>query len=127
MKKNKILLYAISLVLIAFAGSTLFMSSSVIFDWFGIREKEGDYVPFIVWTNFIAGFLYLIVAYGFLTTKRWTFWILAGTILLLMLALIFLLLYINRGGVYEMKTLGAMGFRIILTLIFSVIAYYKLK
>ena len=127
MKKNKILIYAISIVLIAFAVSTLFMSSSVIFDWFGIREKEGNYVPFIVWTNFIAGFLYLIAAFGFLTSKRWTFWVLAITILLLIIALIFLLVYINGGGVHEMKTPSAMGFRIAMTLIFSVLAYYKIK
>ena len=127
MKKNKIVRYVVAIVLIAFALVTVFMSSSVIFDWFGIREKEGDYVPFIVWTNFIAGFIYLISAYGFLKAKKWTFWVLIGTAIFLVTALIILGLYIDAGGIFELKTVGAMGFRIILTFVFSLIAYYKLK
>lgn len=127
MKKNKIVRYVVAIVLIAFALVTVFMSSSVIFDWFGIREKEGDYVPFIVWTNFIAGFIYLISAYGFLKAKKWTFWVLIGTAIFLVTALIILGLYIDAGGVFELKTVGAMGFRITLTFVFSLIAYYKLK
>lgn len=127
MMKNKITRYVTAIVLIVFASATLFMSSSVIFDWFGIREKEGDYVPFIVWTNFIAGFLYLISAYGFLKFKKWTFWVLTVTAVLLVIALIVLALYIDHGGIFELKTVGAMGFRISLTIIFAVIAYYNLK
>ncbi|MDP2688135.1 MAG: hypothetical protein Q8O62_12990 [Aequorivita sp.] len=127
MKKNKIFSYVIAITLIAFASVTVFMSSSVIFDWFGIREKEGDYVPFIVWTNFIAGFLYLISAYGLLKAQKWTFWVLTGATLLLIIALIVLALYINYGGVFELKNVGAMGFRIAITFTFTVIVYNILK
>lgn len=127
MKRNKMFRYLIAIVLIAFASATLFMSSSVIFDWFGIREKEGDYVPFIVWTNFIAGFLYLAAAYGLLKAEKWAFWILIGTTLFLAIALVVLALYINSGGAFELKNVGAMGFRIVLTIAFSVFAFYNLK
>ena len=127
MKKNIIFRYVIAILLIAFAAVTVFMSSSVIFDWFGIREKDGDYVPFVVWTNFIAGFLYLISAYGLLKARKWAFWILIGTILFLVIALIVLALYINYGGVFELKNVGAMGFRIALTIAFTVIVYFSLK
>lgn len=127
MKTNKIFRYFIAIVLIAFALVTIFMSSSVIFDWFGIREKEGNYVSFIVWANFIAGFLYLISAYGLLKARKWTFRLLMGIAIGLLIALIVLALYINKGGVFEFKTVGAMSFRIILTSVFSVIAYYSHK
>ena len=127
MKKNKIIRYVVAIVLIAFALATLFMSSSVIFDWFGIRAKEGNYVPFIVWANFIAGFLYLISAYGFLKSKRWTFWILIRTTIILIMAFIGLLVHIGYGGIYETKTVGAMGFRIAITIAFTAMAYYKVK
>ncbi|MGB3342996.1 MAG: hypothetical protein WBA61_03710 [Aequorivita sp.] len=127
MKRNKVFRYLIAIVLIAFASATLFMSSSVIFDWFGIREREGDYVPFIVWTNFIAGLLYLVAAYGLLKAEKWAFWILIGTTLFLAIALVVLALYINSGGAFELKNVGAMGFRIALTIAFSVLTYYSLK
>lgn len=127
MKKNKVFRYVIAIALIAFASATLFMSNSVIFDWFGIREKEGDYVPFIVYTNFIAGLLYLISAYGLIKAKKWTLRVLIGTALLLATALIALALHINSGGIFELKTVGAMIFRIALTIVFSGLAYYSLK
>ena len=52
--------------LLLFGAVTLFMSSSVLFDWFGIREKEGNFVTLIVWANLICGVLYLIAAFGIL-------------------------------------------------------------
>lgn len=127
MKRNKLFKYVIAVVLIAFASLTIFMSSSVLFDWFGIREKQGDYVPFIVWTNFIAGFLYLVSAYGFLKAKEWSFKILLNLTILFVIALIALALYINYDGAFEIKTVKAMLFRTGLTILFFVLVYFNLK
>ncbi|PRX43821.1 hypothetical protein [Salegentibacter salegens] len=126
MKKSKIFRYVIAILILAFALVTLFMSSSVLFNWFGIRAKQGDFVPFIVWTNFVAGFIYLIAALGFLQSKKWTLWILTTVALLLFIALMILLLHIDRGGSFEFETIRAMVFRIVLTITFSLLAYYQL-
>ena len=75
MKKNNTFKYIIAAVLIAFALISIFMSSAVLIDWFGIRAKQGNYVPFIVKTNLTAGFLYLIAAYGLIKSRKWSFWI----------------------------------------------------
>lgn len=125
MKENRLYRYIIALAITAFALVTLFMSSSVIFDWFGIREMEGNYVPFIVWANLIAAFLYLGSAYGLLKSKRWAFWVLTGTAVILFISVIGLFVHINLGGSFEMKTVGAMVFRIVLTVIFAILVYYK--
>ena len=106
---------------------TLFMSSSVIFDWFGIREMEGDYVTFIVWSNLIAGVLYLVGSFGLLTSKKWAVWILIATAAFLSIALMGLFIHINYGGSFETKTLGAMMFRIVLTIGFAIHAGYALR
>ena len=71
MIKNKLFTYIAAIVLIAFALLTLFLSSSVIFDWFGIRAKEGNYILLVVWANFISSILYLFAAYGFIKLKIW--------------------------------------------------------
>ncbi|HNO55047.1 MAG TPA: hypothetical protein PKI85_08045, partial [Chitinophagaceae bacterium] len=61
-------------VLLSFFGLvTVFMASSVIFDLFGIREKEGNYVLFIVYTNLICGILYLLAAYTTWTKPKLSF------------------------------------------------------
>lgn len=127
MDRNKMVRIVIATMLFVFAALTIFMGGSVIFDWYGIRKQQGDYVPFIVWTNFISGFFYLLATYGFLKLKKWTFWVLMTIAIVLILALIGLRLYIDHGGVFETRTLGAMGSRIILTLIFSGFAYYKIQ
>lgn len=113
MKKNILLVF-----IILFGLVTLFMSSSVIFDWFGMRAKEGNYVPFIVWTNWLCGILYLISAYGILMKKTWAKFPLIISLIILILAYAELFIHINNGGIYETKTVGAMAFRIGVTAIF---------
>ena len=116
MKKSDFFKYGIITVLSAFALLTLFLSSSVLFDWFGIRAKEGNYVPFIVGTNFLCSILYLTAAYGFVKRKQWTFKVLLTALIFLSVGFIGLFVHITIDGLYETKTVRAMVFRIVLTL-----------
>ena len=115
------------IVVTAFAAITLFLSSSVIFDLFGIREKEGNYVLFVVWANFLSSFLYLIAVWGLLKLKTWTLIPLLTSVLILTLAQIGLFIHMNAGELYETKTVGAMFFRIALTLVFVFLFKLVLK
>ena len=121
---KSIIKYISIIALIGFGLLTLFLSSSVIFDWFGIREKEGNYVLFIVWANFISSIIYLLSAYGFIRLKKWTTKLLTASVIILVLAFVGLLFYINSDGIYEIKTVKAMIFRTTLTLLFTVSAYF---
>lgn len=115
--------YLLALVLAAFGLLTLFLSSSIIFNLFGIRAKEGNYVLFVVWANFISSLLYLSAVFGFIKAKKWTVLPLVISILILILAFIGFLIHVNTGGKYQTKTIGAMIFRITVTLIFTFSAY----
>jgi len=115
--------YLLASVLAAFGLLTLFLSSSIIFDLFGIRAKEGNYVLFVVWANFVSSLLYLSAAYGFIKAKKWTVQPLAISALVLILTFIGLIIHVKTGGKYETKTIGAMIFRIAVTLIFTFLAY----
>lgn len=125
MKKG--ILYLVVAVLAGFGMLTLFLSTSVIFDLFKVREKEGNYVLFVVWSNFISSFLYLLSVYGLLNSKSWTFKVLGLSTIILTGAFIGLLYYIQSGGIHESKTLGAMVFRIVLTLVFTLFAYFTIN
>lgn len=109
-----------------FALLTLFLSTSVLFDLFGIRAKEGNYVLFVVWANFISSILYLFAAYGFSKNKKWTAPLLGSTALILIAAFIGLKIHASSGGIYETKTIRAMIFRISATLLFTIIAYFTI-
>jgi len=113
MKKTILLIF-----LVLFGAVTLFMSSSVLFDWFGIRAKEGNYVPLVVWANLICGILYLVAAYGILKNQTWAKVPLVISLIILVLAYMGLFIHVSNGGLYETKTIGAMAFRILVTGIF---------
>ena len=123
---NKYILYISAVILTAFGLLTLFLSTSVIFDLFGIRAKEGNYVLFVVWSNFISSILYLLAAYGFIKSKKWTTSLLGISTLILLTAFIGLKIHASSGGIYEEKTIGAMIFRIAVTLAFASIAYFTI-
>lgn len=123
---KKTISYSIAFLLAAFGLLTLFLSASVIFDLFGIRGKEGNYVLFIVWANFISSLLYLFAAYGFFKNKKWTTTILVISALILINAFIGFIIYIYADGVHETKTIGAMLFRITVTFIFVASAYFTI-
>ncbi|UXE68786.1 MAG: hypothetical protein KA713_09515 [Chryseotalea sp. WA131a] len=123
---KKAILFLLVAVLTGFGLLTLFLSTSVIFDLFGIRAKEGNYVPFVVWSNFISSILYLFAAYGFINNKKWTATLLGISTLILFSAFIGLKIHISSGGIYEEKTVGAMLFRITVTLVFATIAYFTI-
>ncbi len=117
----------LAVVLVTLALLTLFLSGSIFFDLFGIRAKEGNYVLFVVWANFICSLLYLAAAYGLFKLKRWSYKILMVAVAVLSIAFAGLLIHINRGGLYETKTIGAMVFRISVTLAFAFFCYRQLK
>lgn len=120
---KKILKYLVAIALTAFALLTLFLSSSIIFDWFGIRAKEGNYVLIVVWANLISSVLYLFAAYGFISLKKWTVKLLVSSLALLIIAAIGFFIHMNSGGLYETKTIGALIFRFTVTLVFTFFAY----
>ncbi|MDA3905763.1 MAG: hypothetical protein PF484_06790 [Bacteroidales bacterium] len=124
-KKN--LSYLIAAVLTAFGLLTLFLTTSVILDLFGMRAREGNYVMFVVVANFISGLLYVISAYGIIQYKKWTVKFLGISLAVLLVAFIGLIIHANTGGIYETETIGAMAFRLILTTVFVVSAYFLLK
>lgn len=124
---KKYVLYTSAVILTAFGLLTLFLSTSVIFDLFGIRAKEGNYVLFVVWSNFISSILYLFAAYGFVKSKNWTATLLGISTIILIAAFIGLKIHANSGGIYETKTIGAMIFRIAVTLVFTIIAFFTIN
>lgn len=119
--------YTSAIILAAFGLLTFFLSTSVIFDLFGVRAKEGNYVLFVVWSNFISSILYLLAAYGFIRIRKWTATLLGISTVILIAAFIGLQIHANSGGIYETKTIGAMIFRIAVTLVFAIIAFFTIN
>jgi len=119
---KSIILFISGFIIALFGVLTLFMSASVIFGLFDIREKEGNYVLFVVVANFICAFLYFAAAYGFFTKKRWTSRVLNIAVGILVITFAGLGIHIFSGGIYEQKTIYAMIFRTLVTIGFLLVS-----
>ena len=114
--------WGIALAVLAGAFGLLTLKSGgevLFFDGAG-RQAAGDYVPFVVWFNFLIGFAYVAAAIGLVLWRSWVT-PLVFTIAVLTIA-IFIAFggHILMGGAYEARTVGAMALR---TLVWLGIAF----
>lgn len=124
MKTLKII---ICIFLALFGALTVFMGSSVLFDWFGIREIEGNYVEFVVKANLFCGLVYLFASYDIWHNRKTGAYALLTAFIILVITFGFFINHISQGGLYETRTIKAMSFRTVITLIAAVLSFYILK
>lgn len=74
----------------------------------------GNYVPFIVWLNFLAGFAYVVAALGLWLGRRWAAALAVALAVLTVLAFTALGGYIAAGAPFEARTVAAMALRTVL-------------
>jgi hypothetical protein len=109
--KRPIAVWITALVAIAFGTLTIKSGGAVLLFDGAARQAAGDYVPFVLWFNFIAGFFYLIAGVGLWQRRRWAV-ALASAIAAATLAVFAALgLHILNQGAYEMRTVIAMALR----------------
>lgn len=96
-------------------GAVLFWSEHA-------RSAAGQYVPFVLWFNFLAGFAYVIAGVGLWARRRWA----APLALTIAAATITVFIafgvHIAGGGGYEPRTIVAMSLRSGVWILFAVLA-----
>lgn len=108
---KKIVLRVVAVIALLFGLLTIKSGGSVLFGPEASKLAAGNAVGFVLWFNFMAGFLYVIAGIGLWMEKGWAVW-LAGLIALLT-ALVFIAfgVHISGGGLYENRTIAAMTLR----------------
>lgn len=107
----KRILKGLALTAVVFGLLTIVSGGRALFGSTEVRAALGHTVPFVLWFNFLAGFLYVLAGTGLLRGKRW------ATHLSLLLAISTLVVFaafgvhVFSGGAYETRTLGAMTLR----------------
>lgn len=115
----------LSLAAAIFGLVTLFASSSVLFGYSDVLEKEGNYPSFILWVNLLTGPLYLLAAVGLAYSRKWTLHLLLIILITLVISLTVFILLLKIGENYETETLAALLIRITFTSMLTLFAYYK--
>lgn len=115
-------MWAATIVAVVFGALTIISGGSVLFNQ-AAQQAAGNYVTFVVWFNFLAGFAYIVAGIGLWLLRRWSVWlsfVIAGATLIVLAAFG---AYILSGGAYEMRTVAALGLRSVVWLVISTIAY----
>jgi hypothetical protein len=118
---------ALAVAAIAFGILTVFSGGRALFGTEAARAELGNIVPFVLWFNFVAGFAYVGAGVALLRAQRRA----AAAALLLAAAtvLVFLALaaHILSGGLYEMRTVGALSIRSLFWIVVAVVALRTLR
>ncbi|HEY0720994.1 MAG TPA: hypothetical protein VGE50_07065 [Gammaproteobacteria bacterium] len=115
--------WAISLVAVAFGLLTIKEGGTVLFGDSAARLAAGNYVPFVLWFNFLAGFAYVIAGIGLWLQKDFAAWLAAGIAVANLFIFILLGGYIYNGGAYELRTVIAMAMRSTVWLVIATVAW----
>ena len=110
-RKRPIWIWIAAFVAIAFGVMTIKSGGSVLFNLGEARQAAGNYVSFVLWFNFLAGFAYIVTGLGLWMQKGWS----AGLAVFLAMTTIAIFaafgLHIVNEGAYEMRTVIAMTIR----------------
>ena len=116
-------IWAISLVAVGFGLLTIREGGAVLFGDEAARTAAGNYVPFVLWFNFMAGFGYVVAGAGLWMQQRWAAWLAAAVAAATALTFIAFGAHVVSGGAYERRTVIAMTLRTLVWAAIAVIAY----
>lgn len=126
MNKQRILNW-LAIMAIAFGAVTVYSGGQALFGGPEARTAVGSAVPFVLWFNFLAGFVYILAGVGLLRRRPWALYaalILASTTALIAAAFG---VHVLSGGTFEMRTIGALAIRLLFWIIVSVSATSAMK
>ncbi len=112
--RRKIVRYILAAVTLVFGIATVKSGGDVLFWSVEAKTAAGNYVDFVLWSNFILGFVYVLCAFALLLRPRCAFYLAAAIALSTLLVFAALGVHIAVGRPYEMRTVLAMVFRSVL-------------
>lgn len=101
----------ISLIAIGFGLLTIREGGAVLFYDGAARAAAGNYVPFVLWLNFLAGFAYVIAGVGLWMRRRWALMLAVAITAATALTFVAFGAFLYFGGAWEQRTLIAMSVR----------------
>lgn len=121
-RKRSRRLTAMAIFVILFGLLTIMSGGAALFNA-KAQALAGDVIGFVLWFNFLAGFAYVIAGAGLLATQRWAFWLSITIAAATLVVFAVFALQVWSGRSFEMRTVGAMGFRTLVWIITSYVAY----
>lgn len=124
MSKSSVPMLLVAAVAMVFGLATIASGGQVLFGDEAARRAAGNYLPFVVWFNFLAGFAYVAAAAGLAAQKAWAARLALIIAAATAAAFIVFGLLVLAGSPFEMRTVAAMTQR---TALWAGIAWFVRK
>ncbi|MDI1246805.1 MAG: hypothetical protein PSV24_15545 [Rhodoferax sp.] len=119
-------IWVISLVAIGFGLLTIKEGGAILFGSETARAAAGNYVPFVLWFNFAAGFAYVIAGIGLGMMQRWAMWLAFAIAAATAFTFAAFGVHIYSAGDFELRTVIAMTLRTLVWMTISAVAWHRL-
>lgn len=119
-------IWAISLVAVGFGLLTIKEGGTTLFGSEAARTAAGNYVLFVLWFNFVAGFAYIVAGIGLWLQQRRAVWLAIAIAVATAFTFAAFGVHIFIGGLYEKHTVIAMSIRTLVWTVIAAIAMHRL-
>lgn len=122
-EKRPLYLWVMATVAIAFGALTIKSGGSVLFFDGEARAAAGNYVAFVLWFNFLAGFAYILVGVGLFLRKTCAVKLAIAIAAATLAVFAAFGVYVLNGGAFEMRTVIAMSLRSMVWVTIALLAW----
>ena len=125
-RKRPVWVWVTAIIAVVFGVMTIKSGGSVLFINGEARLAAGNYVDFVLWFNFFAGFFYIATGLGLWLKKPWAPKLAITIASLTILVFSAFGIHIFNAGEYEQRTVIAMTIRSLLWSAIAVTAWRQL-
>lgn len=116
-------IWILTVIAVLFGLLTIKSGGQVLFGETLYQNAAGNYVLFVVWFNFLAGFFYIAAGAGIWMRHRRAVWLSLFIAISTIIVFAVFGLHILEGGAYETRTVAAMCLRSIVWVLISIFSY----
>lgn len=109
--KHSVLVRIAATIGVLFGLMTVREGGAVLFVDGAARLAAGNYVPFVLWFNFLAGFAYVVAGLGLWLRQTWAARLAIGIAISTLLVFAAFGWHVLDGGLHETRTVVAMTLR----------------
>ncbi len=102
----------LAIAAIAFGALTVLSGGRALFGGDEARASLGNIVDFVLWFNFLAGFVYVLTGVGLWLNRAWSPWTASALAIATGFVAGAFAFRVLGGGAYEMRTVGALVSRL---------------
>jgi len=112
---------------IVFGALTVLTGGRALFGSLESRADFGNTVPFVLWFNFFAGFVYIVAGTGLLLCRRWAVYTSLFVAFSTILVFVAFGVHVIGGGAFERRTIGALTIRSLFWIAVTIVSIRAMK